>query len=73
MSEAHCAAQTSNLRTLIASHVALGNMKEARRLAQRLLEIDPTFRLAAFEARTPLSGEVREHFAERLRRAGLPE
>jgi hypothetical protein len=48
-------------------------MKEARRVAERLLEVDPKFRLAAFKVITPLSGEVRERFAERLRRAGLPE
>ncbi len=73
VSEAHCGAQTSNLRTLIASQVALGNMQEARRIAHRLLEVDPTFRLAGFKAKTPLGGDVREQFAERLRLSGLPE
>lgn len=73
VSEAHCGAQTSNLRTLIASQVALGNMQEARRIAHRLLEVDPTFRLAGFKAKTPLGGDVREQFAGRLRLSGLPE
>ena len=73
MSAAHGGANTSNLRSLIASLVALGEMDEAHTVAQRLLQLAPTFRLATFLARTPLQGEVRDLFAERLRIAGVPE
>jgi tetratricopeptide (TPR) repeat protein len=73
MSAAHCEAQTSNLRCLIASLVAAGNPDEARLVARRLLQLEPAFRLANFRARTPLQGAVRDRFAERLGAAGLPE
>lgn len=72
MSSAHCGAQTSNLRCLIASLVAAGSMEEARVAAQRLLQLEPRFRVESFRSRTPLQGEVRDLFAERLRAAGLP-
>jgi hypothetical protein len=48
--------QTSNLRTLTASLVAVGKIDEARAVAQRLLQVDPKFRLGLFESRTPLVG-----------------
>jgi TolB-like protein/class 3 adenylate cyclase len=73
MSAAHAGANTSNLRSLIASLVALGEMDEARTIAQRLLELAPTFRLTNFRGRTPLRSEVRELFAHRLSLAGVPE
>jgi len=73
MSAAHAGANTSNLRSLIASLVALGDMDEARTVAQRLLQLVPTFRLTTFHARTPLRGEVRDRFAHQLRLAGVPE
>jgi adenylate cyclase len=73
MSNAHCGAQTSNLRCLIASLIATDAIEEARMLAQRLLQLDPSFRLSTFRARTPLQDEVRDRFAERLGAAGLPE
>jgi TolB-like protein/class 3 adenylate cyclase/Tfp pilus assembly protein PilF len=73
MSTAHAGANTSNLRSLIASLVAIGEMDEARTVAQRLLRLVPTFRLLPFLARTPLRGAVRDLFAERLRIAGVPE
>jgi adenylate cyclase len=73
MSAAHCDAQTSNLRCLVAGLVAIGNLAEARIVAQRLLQLEPAFRLTAFRSRTPLQGEVRDRFAERLRAAGLPD
>ncbi len=73
MSAAHAVANTSNLRSLIASLVALGEMDEARTLAQRLLQLVPTFRLTTFRARTPLRGEVRDLFAHHLGLAGVPE
>lgn len=73
MSAAHASANTSNLRCLIASLVATGGMEEARKLAQYLLQLAPAFRLAAFRARTPLRGDVRDLFVERLRLAGVPD
>jgi adenylate cyclase len=73
MSVAHGEAQTSNLRCLIASLVAAGNVDEARTVAGRLLHWEPAFRLATFQSRTPLQGEARDRFIERLRAAGLPD
>lgn len=73
MSTAHAPANASNLRSLIASLFALGEIEEARAAAQRLLQLVPTFRLTTFRARTPLRGEVRELFAHRLSMAGVPE
>ncbi len=69
----HNNSQTSNLRTLIASLVAVGDVEEARRIARRLLELQPNFRIETFKARTPLRGETRDTFVERLRLAGLPD
>jgi hypothetical protein len=62
MSAAHAGANTSNLRALIAALVAAGEIDEARTMAQRLMELVPTFRLSTFRARTPLRGEVRDRF-----------
>jgi adenylate cyclase len=73
MSEAHAGANTSNLRSLTASLIALGEVSAARIVAQRLLQLVPSFRLSTFLARTPLRGEVRDLFAHRLRLAGVPE
>lgn len=73
MSAAHAGSNTSNLRCLIASLVAAGEMDEARKIAEHLMQVVPTFRLATFLTRTPLAGEVREEFAQRLRRAGVPD
>ncbi len=73
MSAAHAAANTSNLRCLIASLVAAGNVEEARKVAQRLLQFAPNYRVPLFLARTPLRGEMRDLFAERLRLGGIPD
>jgi adenylate cyclase len=73
MSDAHNSANTANLRCLTASLVALGELDEARDIGRRLLQLAPSFRLAAFRIRTPLPGDVRDHFAERLKLAGVPE
>ena len=66
---AHAAA----IRTLIAGLVAVGELAEARAVAQRLMTVDPGFRLSIFLTRTPLRGEILVRFAERLRSAGLPD
>jgi len=73
MSDAHNSANTSNLRCLIASLVALGEPEEARRAVPRLLQLAPTFRLTSFRSVTPLQGAIRDLFAERLCSAGVPE
>ena len=73
MSDAHNSSITANLRCLIASLVALDELDEARQIGRRLLRLVPTFRLTTFRALTPLRGAVRDEFAERLKRAGLPE
>jgi len=73
MSAAHAGANTSNLRCLIASLVAIGEMDEARGVARHLMQLVPSFNLTVFRARTPLRGEVRELFAKRLGLAGVPD
>lgn len=62
-----------SLRVLIASLVCVGCVAEACAAAQRLLAIEPNFRLAAFAGRTPLPEAIRGQFIERLRAAGLPD
>ena len=73
MSAAHAAGNMSNLRCLIASLVATGNVDEARTIAQRLMQLAPTYRVSTFRERTPLRGEVRDLFAHRLKLAGIPD
>jgi tetratricopeptide (TPR) repeat protein len=62
----------SNLRTLAASLVALGEVDEARKIGQRILAADPEFRLAAFASRSAMAPTVLNGFMSRLRSAGLP-
>lgn len=64
---------TSNLRCLVASLVATGQTEEARQYAQRLLKFEPTMNLTDFARRTPLIGQIRDDFVERLRTAGIPD
>ena len=73
MSAAHAGANTSNLRCLIASLVAVGDMEEARKIAQHLMQLVPTFTLTKFRARTPLHGEVLDLFVKRLGLSGVPD
>jgi adenylate cyclase len=73
MSAAHNSGNLSNLRALICSLVAVGQMEQAREMAGRMLRTDPEFHLGRFRARTPLRGEIRDRFAEHLRKAGLPD
>jgi adenylate cyclase len=73
MSAAHAAANTSNLGCLIASLVAAGDLQDARKVAQRLLQFAPNYRVSLFLARTPLRGDMRDLFAERLRLGGIPD
>lgn len=61
------------LRTLAASLVALGRLVDAREAAQRLMQAQPRFSLAAYRRRCPFVGAVLEPWMERLRAAGLPD
>jgi TolB-like protein len=65
--------QTSNLRCLTASLVAAGELDEARAWAERHRMALPEFRLSTYRLYTPLKGEIRDVFIERLSRAGIPE
>jgi tetratricopeptide (TPR) repeat protein len=62
-----------NLRTLIASLVALGRMDEAAGAAQQLLRVQPGFRLTPYAQLCPFRGAVLATWIERLRLAGLPD
>jgi TolB-like protein/class 3 adenylate cyclase len=63
----------SNLRWLIASLVASGNLDEARQCAMALLEVNPRFRLSAYAGWCPLEPDLRRELLARLHSAGLPE
>jgi adenylate cyclase len=63
----------SNLRWLIASLVAVGKMDDARHFSRHMLEVNPGFRLSAYEKWCPLQPELRKHLIARLRLAGLPD
>jgi adenylate cyclase len=60
-------------RVLIAALMALGEAAEARAAAERLMALEPGFRLSAMASRTPLRAAVRDRFVGLLRQAGLPE
>ena len=63
----------SNLRWLIASLVATGKLDEARHFGRVMLEVNPGFRLLAYERWCPLQLELRKELLARLRLAGLPD
>jgi hypothetical protein len=63
----------SNLRWLIASLVATGEVEEARHFAQTFLEVNPGFRLSAYSEWSPFTPELRTDLIARLRAAGLPD
>jgi tetratricopeptide (TPR) repeat protein len=62
-----------NLRTLIASLVALGQMEEAAEVAQQLLRIQPDFRLSTYAQHCPFLEPTLGVWLDRLRLAGLSE
>ena len=72
-SATHNGMLTSNLRTLMAALVAIGDISGGRQVAMRMLGIEPQFRLARFAERSPIKREVLDLYLERLRHAGLPE
>jgi TolB-like protein/Tfp pilus assembly protein PilF len=73
LSAAHAPSNSSNLRTLAASLVAIGELDDARNVAAQLMQLAPNFNLSAFRRQTHFSGEAALHHIERLRQAGLPE
>lgn len=72
-SAAKGANNASNLRCLIASYVAAGQLAAAGLVARQLLELIPEYRVRLFRSRTPLCGEVRDLFATQLLAAGIPD
>jgi TolB-like protein/Tfp pilus assembly protein PilF len=73
VSASHAPANTSNLRCLIASLIAIDKIEEARKLGEELMRLVPTFQLSSYRIRTPLPAEVGDRFVDRLRYAGLPD
>ena len=63
----------SNLRWLIGSHVALGQIEEARYYARTILDVSPGFRLSQYSKWSPLREDLREELVKRLQIAGIPE
>jgi adenylate cyclase len=63
----------SNLRWLIASLVAVGKMDDACHFGRVMLEVNPGFRLSAYERWCPLQAELRKDLIARLSLAGLPD
>lgn len=60
------------LRTLAASLVAAGRQAEAASAADRLMLVQPGFRLSSYAPRCPFVPSVLEPWIEHLREAGLP-
>jgi adenylate cyclase len=73
-----CAAEapgfTANLRTLMASLVAVGEIDEARRVAARLLELEPDFSMKHYaRTRQPFQDTaIMTRYLAHLRAVGLP-
>ena len=64
---------TSNLRLTAAALVALRRTEEARPLADRVMQLQPGFRVRPFMARQAFRDDgVKERFARHLEEAGLP-
>ena len=64
---------TSNLRMTSAALVGLGRAKEARPLVEKILELEPGFRVSPMIARHAFRDEkLRETFGRQLVEAGLP-
>ncbi|MBR0740926.1 adenylate/guanylate cyclase domain-containing protein [Bradyrhizobium liaoningense] len=62
-----------NHRLLIVTLNALGRTEEAAQAAQRLVQIQPGFRLSSYTARCPFRGAALETWLGHLRSAGLPD
>ena len=61
------------LRTLAASLAAAGRSREAASAADRLLLIQPEFRLTSYAPRCPFVSPILEQWIGHLRKAGLPD
>lgn len=61
------------LRTLAASLVASGRLKEAASAAERLILVQPDFRLTSYAPRCPFVPAILEQWIGHLRQAGLPD
>jgi adenylate cyclase len=68
---AHSDRDTSSLRTLISSLVAVGALEEARSVASQHREIAPQFSIREWAARSSMSESFKKSRSERLRTAGL--
>ena len=64
---------TSNLRTLIASLAAVGQLEEAHAVAKRHYQIAPSFTVSRWAARTPMQDSIRVRRVKELLSAGMPE
>jgi adenylate cyclase len=62
----------ANLRVLIVSLVARGDLEEARRIAQMLLQVQPRFSVSSYAPICPYRDNIRTEFLARLQTAGLP-
>ena len=62
-----------NLRTLIATLVALGELSEAHEVAQQLLRVQADFRLEPYAQLCPFLQPTLDLWLRRLHLAGLPE
>jgi tetratricopeptide (TPR) repeat protein len=62
-----------NIRTLIATLVALGQMDEATEMARHLVRIQQDFRMGSYAERCPFPPPLLEQWLAQLRLAGLPE
>jgi adenylate cyclase len=63
----------ANLRTLIATLVALDQVAEAEQAAGLLMTREPRFRLGSYAVRCPFPPGLVEPWIARLRKAGLPD
>ena len=62
------------LENIAASYAQLGQDQAARETVERILSINPDHSLASFIADNPeVEKSVLQHFAEGLRKAGLPD
>ncbi|MDB5941929.1 MAG: hypothetical protein JWQ13_1495, partial [Ramlibacter sp.] len=63
---------TSTYRALAIAQSLSGQDEEARATVRRLLELEPSFTVARFLARTPATGALASKVADALLRAGVP-
>jgi adenylate cyclase len=63
----------ATMRALIASLVARGDVDEARRIGQSLLDVQPRFSVSSYAKICPFRGDVGDRLLASLRTAGLPD